>query len=144
MAENLLDGPPNPKRAKLSSPGFSANDSTGEGGPGGGRGPHPQVSARETLPEVQARAAASRDPAGLAEGKFVARVRRGPERGPALLRRSWLAPELGSPPRAESERYLAGRKSKVERARLGGDSTRLPVPPCVRTRGAAWTDDSRG
>ncbi|CAO2641976.1 Histone lysine acetyltransferase CREBBP [Lemmus lemmus] len=28
MAENLLDGPPNPKRAKLSSPGFSANDST--------------------------------------------------------------------------------------------------------------------
>lgn len=30
MAENLLDGPPNPKRAKLSSPGFSANDSTGE------------------------------------------------------------------------------------------------------------------
>lgn len=52
MAENLLDGPPNPKRAKLSSPGFSANDSTGEawarravsvrgregaGGRGGGR-----------------------------------------------------------------------------------------------------------
>lgn len=32
MAENLLDGPPNPKRAKLSSPGFSANDSTGEVG----------------------------------------------------------------------------------------------------------------
>ncbi|XP_036266111.1 CREB-binding protein isoform X6 [Pipistrellus kuhlii] len=28
MAENLLDGPPNPKRAKLSSPGFPANDST--------------------------------------------------------------------------------------------------------------------
>jgi hypothetical protein len=32
MAENLLDGPPNPKRAKLSSPGFSANDNTGEAG----------------------------------------------------------------------------------------------------------------
>uniref|UniRef100_A0A8C9FFI7 histone acetyltransferase n=1 Tax=Pavo cristatus TaxID=9049 RepID=A0A8C9FFI7_PAVCR len=28
MAENLLDGPPNPKRAKLNSPGFSASDST--------------------------------------------------------------------------------------------------------------------
>lgn len=30
MAENLLDGPPNPKRAKLNSPGFSASDSTGK------------------------------------------------------------------------------------------------------------------
>lgn len=39
MAENLLDGPPNPKRAKLSSPGFSANDSTGEEGVQGGGGP---------------------------------------------------------------------------------------------------------
>lgn len=42
MAENLLDGPPNPKRAKLNSPGFSASDSTGEaagrGRRGGGRG----------------------------------------------------------------------------------------------------------
>lgn len=28
MAENLLDGPPNPKRAKLSSPSFPASDST--------------------------------------------------------------------------------------------------------------------
>ncbi|XP_043844349.1 CREB-binding protein isoform X3 [Dromiciops gliroides] len=28
MAENLLDGPPNPKRAKLNSPGFSASDNT--------------------------------------------------------------------------------------------------------------------
>ncbi|KAG8145907.1 hypothetical protein E2320_012341 [Naja naja] len=28
MAENLLDGPPNAKRAKLSSPGFSASDTT--------------------------------------------------------------------------------------------------------------------
>nr|XP_033818435.1 CREB-binding protein isoform X3 [Geotrypetes seraphini] len=28
MAENLLDGPSNPKRAKLNSPGFSASDST--------------------------------------------------------------------------------------------------------------------
>lgn len=30
MAENLLDGPPTAKRAKLSSPGFSAADPTGE------------------------------------------------------------------------------------------------------------------
>ncbi|XP_069502925.1 CREB-binding protein isoform X2 [Ambystoma mexicanum] len=28
MADNLLDGPPNPKRAKLNSPGFSVSDST--------------------------------------------------------------------------------------------------------------------
>lgn len=140
MAENLLDGPPNPKRAKLSSPGFSANDSTGEGGPGGGRGPHPQVSAGETLSEAQARAAASRDPAGPAEGKFVATVRRGPERGPALPGRSRPAPELGSPPRAESERYLMGGKVKWSVLVFVG----IPRASLCRRASAARRDDSTG
>lgn len=75
------------------------------GGPGGGRGPSPQVSAGGTRPEAPARAAAARGPAGPGRGGSLWPDGAGaPSGGPA--------PELGSPPRAEGERYLRGAQGE--------------------------------
>ena len=124
MAENLLDGPPNPKRAKLSSPGFSANDSTGEkgaGAPGVACQPHPEVSA----PGDPNSAAGC---AGPAELRPAQPLPLDPGRREGSLseychgaRVGWHMPgALGSPgvgePSSPGDRVvLPGRKSKVER-----------------------------
>lgn len=149
MAENLLDGPPNPKRAKLSSPGFSANDSTGEkgaGAPGVACQPHPEVSA----PGDPNSAAGCAGPAELrpaqplpwtpaAEREVCRNTVMGPEWGgtcPVRLDR----PELGSPPRRETEWYFQGEKVKWSVCILRGDSVCLPLPPCVRPHKRGWLE----
>lgn len=121
MAENLLDGPPNPKRAKLSSPGFSANDSTGEKGAGRGAGapgvacqPHPEVSA-PGRPQLGcglcgargAKASAAPSPGPPPpRGKFVGRLSWGPS-GAAHARCAWIARSWRA--------LLAGRPSGTSR-----------------------------
>lgn len=154
MAENLLDGPPNPKRAKLSSPGFSANDSTGETGAGaGGRGPRGCLSApyggecpRETPTRLRAvrgpRSEGPRSPfprTPAAEGEVCRKTVMGPEWGgtcPVRLDR----PELESPPRRETEWYFQGGKVKWSVCILRGDSVCLPLPPCVRPHKRGWLE----
>ncbi|KAK2097446.1 hypothetical protein P7K49_022897 [Saguinus oedipus] len=104
MAENLLDGPPNPKRAKLSSPGFSANDSTA--GSRGAVTPIRKRTDRAGSPEQV------RQPVPLAPRRRVEVRRRtvtGPDWGSTCPMHSASPPPI-SPPRGDASGTPEGKK----------------------------------
>lgn len=149
MAENLLDGPPNPKRAKLSSPGFSANDSTGEEGPERGLGgPWRSLSdtpegecPRESRTRWRAcgapRSGGRSSPfpeTSAGEGKFLGRL----SWSPSGAAHTWVHsgfPELVDPPRLETQWYFQGEKVKW---RLFYFAWRFHTPPSAAVCRHAW------
>lgn len=111
MAENLLDGPPNAKRAKLNSPGFSAPDPTGEQGPRGLSNAGPRGARRL---------------AGLASGFVGGWLGLGRPR------------EARCGPSGAGIVFRAGGHAEVQLEGSRGSSG-APGPPDVERRPPAWT-----